>query len=228
METRPSAFSTSYFLKIGSEIALHLDQNRATGNVKSYLCVGWKSLVFITFSTIWVQILVMNIKIPTLLETTWMHRRTFVNWITDMTIFWAEREKKHEFIRNVLCFFLPGFELLSCECESVLNYLVFLAHLLANSLNSRPNWKFWRWVLHPERPPVSTATHLFPKLWPRPTWSLLHPSTKRLAPEAWTQGNNSRKGWIQNTTQPFFLRLLLLHPSTSSSVWVCWAASCGS
>ena len=137
-------------------------------------------------------------------------------------------KKNHEFIRNVLCFFLPGFELLSCECESVLNYLVFLAHLLANSLNSRPNWKFWRWVLHPERPPVSTATHLFPKLWPRPTWSLLHPSTKRLAPEAWTQGNNSRKGWIQNTTQPFFLRLLLLHPSTSSSVWVCWAASCGS
>lgn len=103
---------------------------------------------------------------------------------------------------------------------------VFPAHLLTNSLNGSPNWKRWRWVLRPERPPVSTATHLFPKWWPA-TRSLLHPSTKRLAQEAWTQGNNSRKGWIQNTTQPFFLRLLL-HPSTSSSVWVCRAASCGS
>ena len=105
METRPSAFSTSYFLKICSEIALHLDQNRATGNVKSYLCAGWKSLVFITFSTIWVQILVMNIKIPTLLETTWMHRRTFMNWITDMTIFWAEREKKTWIYQKCVVFF---------------------------------------------------------------------------------------------------------------------------
>lgn len=106
---RSFAFSTSYFLKICSEIALHLDHSRAAGNDKRYPCVGWKSLMFITFSTIWEQIVVMNLR-----------RRTFVNWITDMTILWGK--KRREFIRNVL-FFSPGFELLSCECESILNYL---------------------------------------------------------------------------------------------------------
>lgn len=109
----------SYFLKICSEIAQHLDHNRAAGDVKRYPCVGWKSLTFITFSNIWEQIVVMNFKVPALLETTW---RTFVNRITDMTILWGKKDVN---LSEMCCFFPPGSELLSCDCESILNYLTF-------------------------------------------------------------------------------------------------------
>lgn len=88
---RSFAFSTSYFLKICSEIALHLDHSRAAGNDKRYPCVGWKSLMFITFSTIWEQIVVMNLR-----------RRTFVNWITDMTLLWGKKDVN---LSEMCCFF---------------------------------------------------------------------------------------------------------------------------
>lgn len=142
------------------------------------------------------------------------------------SLIWRYCEEKKTWIYQKCVVFFPRIWIIVLRVWIHPELSVFPAHLLTNSLNGSPNWKRWRWVLRPERPPVSTATHLFPKWWPA-TRSLLHPSTKRLAQEAWTQGNNSRKGWIQNTTQPFFLRLLL-HPSTSSSVWVCRAASCGS